>query len=866
MIRPFLRRLAYQFRRDTIDAELREEIESHRLLREERLRQSGAFDAAHQSRRTLGNITLAQEDARAVWFAWWAQDLLQDARFAVRFLRRQPVFTTTAVLTLAIGTAALAVVFSIANTVLFRPVPYTNADRLVQVVRTAPGQGGRVRILDEVSSQSIDTLRAAATSLEAVTIAYGFSAALSGSGLPEPAQGIHTDADVFRVLGTAPIAGRWPTGADSTAADPWVVISQKLWRSQFDGRDDLIGRQLRINGRVHVVLAVMPDTFTFPAPYYPGADLWVPRDGTHPSLRDPKTPVLLAFGVLRPGATILAADAEATTMASLSVTPWAADIRAGSRPRVALMLGAGLVVFLIVCANVTNMLLSRGVDRVQELTSRVALGAGRWRLMRQMLTETTILFAAGGMCGGLLAIWCLQGLAAMTVYGLPRLTEVSIDWSVLAITMFAVWLAALIVGTLTVLQGARRRVEGSRGASHTPRVRRVQRALMATEVALALVLLLGAGLLADVARSQARIDPGFDPAHLVQARVSLPFDRYPTEDSQAAFTTQVLTRLSSTPGISAAAAVTSPPGSGGTPRPSFVLDGATVPDSPRDFNRALTRVISDTYFATLGLAPVRGTTFHGSNRSTPPVAIVNAAFVRQFLSDVPPVGARIRVAPAGVNALEDNARTIIGVVPDIREGQLYEPPPPTIYLPAAQATSLRMTYLVRGVPGLDAAGEIRAAVADVDPNQALRGPVVPLVDAMYESMTLNRLNLALLGVLASVAVLLSVVGVYGVTAHNVRHRTREIAIRLALGVEPNAVRRLVIADGLRVTLVGLAAGGFGAVWAVPALRSLVIGTSTLSPAVCIGAAVLVLAVVALACDIPARRAAALDPTIVLRGE
>lgn len=866
MIRPFLRRLAYLFRRDTMEADLREEIESHRLLREERLKQSGASDAAHHSRRTLGNITLAQEDARAVWLGWWAQDLLQDARFGVRFLRRQPVFTVTAILTLAIGTAALAVVFSIANTVLFRPVPYTNADRLVQVVRTASGPGGRARILDEVSSQSIDTLRGAATTLEAVTIAYGFSAALSGSGLPEPAQGIHTDADVFRVLGTAPIFGRWPTGTDSTAADPWVVIGQKLWRTQFDGGADVIGRQVRINGRVHVVLAVMPDTFTFPAPYYPGADLWVPRDATHPSLREPQTPVLLAFGVLRPGATIPAAHTEAATIASLSVTPWAADIRAGSRPRLALMIGAGLVVFLIVCANVANMLLSRGVDREQELTSRVALGAGRWRLIRQMLTETTILFAAGGMCGGLLAIWCLQGLAAMSVYGLPRLTEVSIDWSVLALTMFVVWLAALIVGTLTVLHSAGRRVEGSRGASHTPRLRRVQRVLMAAEVALALVLLLGAGLLADVARLQARIDPGFDPAHIIQARVSLPFDRYPTEEDQATFTTQVLARLSATPGISVAAAVTSPPGSGGTPRPSFVMESAQVPDSPRDFSRALTRVISDGYFGTLGLAPVRGTTFHGSSRSTPPVAIVNAAFVRQFLGDVPPVGARLRVAPAGVNALEDNARTIIGVVPDIREGQLYEPPPPTIYVPVSQATSLRMTYLVRSAPGADAAREIRAAVAHVDPNQALRGPVVPLMDAMYDSMTLNRLNLVLLGVLASVAVLLSVVGVYGVTTHHVRHRTRDIAIRLALGVDPNAVRRLIIADGLRVTLVGLLAGGLGAVWAVPALRSLIIGASTLSPAICIGAPVLVLAVVALACDIPARRAAALDPTIVLRGE
>jgi putative ABC transport system permease protein len=524
------------------------------------------------------------------------------------------------------------------------------------------------------------------------------------------------------------------------------------------------------------------------------------------------------------------------------------------------------VVFLIVCANLTNMLLSRGVDREHELSARVALGAGRWRLMRQMSTETTILFAAGGVAGALLAVWCLQGLAAMTVYGLPRIGEVSLDWPVLVATMGVVWLAALVVGVSTVLHGAGRQIEGARGASQAPRLRRVQRALMAAEVAMALVLLLGAGVLAEVARTQARIDPGFNPAHLMQARVSLPFDRYPTEEAQAAFTTKVLARLSVSPGIEAAAAVTAPPGSGDSTRPSFVIEGAPVPESSRDWSRALTRVISDSYFETLDLAPVRGAAFNRPGRSAAPVAIVNTTFARQFLHDVEPVGARLRVAPAGSNAFEPFARTIIGVVPDIREGVLYEPAPPTIYLPVSQATSLRMTYLARGAATTDMAREIRAAVAQVDPNQALRGPVEPMLDAMHESMTLNRLNLVLLGVLAGVAVLLSVVGVYGVTAHNVRHRTREIGIRLALGVTPAAIRRHVIGDGLRVTLAGLLAGAVGAAWAVPALRSLIVGTSTLSPAVCVGVPVLLLAIVIVACDIPARRAAALDPTIVLRGE
>jgi predicted lysophospholipase L1 biosynthesis ABC-type transport system permease subunit len=258
--------------------------------------------------------------------------------------------------------------------------------------------------------------------------------------------------------------------------------------------------------------------------------------------------------------------------------------------------------------------------------------------------------------------------------------------------------------------------------------------------------------------------------------------------------------------------------------------------------------------------------FNRHDQSAAPVAIVNATFARQFLKDAQPVGARLRVAAAGSNVLEPFARTIIGVVPDLREGVLYETAPPTIYLPVSQATSLRMTYVVRGAVTTDLAREIRAAVAYVDPNQALRGPVEPMADAMRESMALNRLNLVLLSVLAGVAVVLSVVGVYGVTAHNVRHRTREIGIRLALGVTPAAVRRHVIDDGLRVTVAGLCIGAVCAVWAVPALRALIVGTSTLSPVVGVAVPLLLLVIVIAACDIPARRAAALDPTIVLRGE
>ena len=876
----WIRRVSFWLQRRRLADELQQEMEAHRALREDALAQNGVADAAARSRRAFGNVTLAQDDARDVWIWPWLDGLLRDARYTLRTLRRRPAFALTCIATIAIGTGALASVLSVVHAVLLSPAPYPNHARIVQI-----GQVVKDRVQDEVSPADVRALRDRRGAIEEVTTAWTSAVSLSGGQLPERARMVYTDSRAFSVLGTAPALGRVPSLADEAPnAPPVVLLGHALWTQQFASDPEILGKPLRIDGKTYDVIGVMPPSFRFPAPYWSPGDLWLLRGVSDPSLPGTRDPMLLAFGLLAEGATLERAQQEADAVAAvlsaehasagsigLRLMPYAETVRSGARPRLLLILGASALVLLIVCVNVVNLLLGRSVDRHRELAARAALGAGRGRLVRQLITETILLFAAGGAAGVALAIWGSRAIVAMRSYSIPRMEESVVNATVSAMALAAVLAAALIVGIVIALQatsGGRLGLDaaGARGASQGRRGRRIQRALVAAEVALALVLLCGAGVLVEGAREQARVDAGFDTAGLLHARVNLPRDKYSTPAVQRSFLERLAAAISAIPGVRHAGVVDVPPGVGGSNARAILLDTDPPPATDRDLRQANVRIANASYFETLGLTARTGRLLSPTDRESQPVAVVNEAFVAAHLGGGPAVGRQIRVVLRGDTSATTALRTIVGVYPDIKERTLYQPTPPTVYLPLDARDASRMAVVVKTERPL---GEmtiaLRRAISSVDAEQAAYG-FMSLGDLMGSELSLNKLNLQLLGTLGVVALLLAVIGVYGVTAHAVRQRTREIAIRLTLGVTPAAVKRLLIRECAILIGAGFIAGGVAAVWSAGMLRSLVYGIHDTSPLTFATAAAVLAIAVLLGCYVPARRAARVDPASVLRAD
>lgn len=871
------RRLQFWWNRDRIEADLREEMETHRRLREHALREGDAVLPAARSRRVMGNTTLAVEDAKAVWLWPWLESVGLDLRHGVRGLRRQPTLTLTALLTIAVGSGALTTASAVAYTVLLKPPPYANADRLVQILQVHDG-----RRRSQVASVDIDAMRSA-TTLDGVAFAGLSSVSLTGAELPENVRAVETDRHLFPTLGTAPALGRWPSEEDDAGAVRSVVLSHHLWQRRYQGRSDVIGQRLDLNGRPHVILAVMPEQFLFPAPYYVRGDIWIQRSAGHPTLVEPERALMLGFAVLKRGVTRAQAQAEVDVLASqlqsaypgshagvtFHLADWAGSIRQGSRPALLMFIAAAAAVFLIVCINLFNLLLCRGLDRASEMATRASLGAGRGRLARHLVTETVVLFAAGGTAGLLLAVWLAKGTAAIATFDIPRMNETYVGWQVAVASFGLTCVAGLLVGIVPALRASRSGVVASgianRAVTHHRRGRLIQRLLIASEIGLALVLVCGAGAIATHASTLSAEQAGFDITRLVQARVTLPVNQYPDVLTQATFYRDLLAGLRAHPSIAAAGITDVPPGLAAGASPAVRLGSDPASLRAQDLRPAAIRVISEGYLETLGLRALAGRLLVPLDKGVPLVAVVNETFARTYLADAP-VGSRLRVTLDGLAQLDPADREVVGVVADIREDVLYRPAPPTVYIPLTQGESSRMAIVLRAAAGdIDLGPVVRAEVAKVAPGLAVNGLVMPLADLMESEFARTRLSLRLVGGLALIAVILAIVGVYGVTAHGVQHRSREIGIRLALGLTPGAVRRMVLAEGVVLLGVGVAAGSTGAVWTLPLIRSLVVGLDHVPVAgpVAVAALVLTGAVIA-GCDLPARRASRVDPATALR--
>jgi putative ABC transport system permease protein len=825
-------------------------------------------------------------------------DLRADLRTAIRSLRHAPLTSLGSLVTLAIGIGATTALFSVANGVLFKPLPFPNADRLV-VVSGSPIPGWPSTPLSFADATDIAG--------SGVFESFGSWMATSESRVPlsadhdpEEVQFAIASASFFDVLGVMPVEGRtFTTADDQLGAPPTVIVTHGLWQRRFGPATRLNGQTLALDGRPHDIVGVLPPGFRF-ATLARDPDVWLPlsRDANPGRRFSRGTRYLVGVGRLKEGQSL---DAARSGMAVLSaglakqfpqfykgrgfdVTRLSDRVSGGLRAPLALLLGAVVFVLLLACANVAGLLLARGSERQREMAIRTAMGASRWRLARQMLVECAVLSTAAGVAGILIAVPGVRVLSTLMA-GTPspfvpytfQAGELGIDLRVLAFTAVVSLLTGVLFGMAPAWQASRTDphdtlAQTSHGGS--PGRRRLRVGLVTAEIALSLVLLAGAGLLIQSLLNLERTNPGFDAENVLAMDLLLPgADASPQRT--AAFFEAVLTRLQALPGVSAAAFTEVAPLSGSDQSTSLYVDGRPIVDAV-DMPRAHHRSVSAGYFELMDIHAKDGRTFSdwdtaGSAR----VAIVNETLARQLWPGEPAVGKRIALDFEALRFYRDRApqldlqagwREVIGVVGDVRHAALQTAPPPEAYVPATQRPVRAATVLVRAVtPPADLARGARAQVAGVDPRQPVAN-VRTLEDSIYLSAARPRSTTRFLSALALVGLLLAVIGIYSIVAHMVAARTREIGVRMALGATRRQVLWLVMRHSLAIGAAGIGCGLVAAIALAGLLQSALVNTAPRDPMILAAAAMMLLAVTAAASAMPARRAMRIDPVTTLRAE
>ena len=862
-------------------------------------------DAMRRARLNLGGVLQTRERCRDAWPLRWAEDLLQDARYALRGLRRTPAFTCVAVTVLALGIGANTALFSVISAVLLRPLPYAHADRLVRIWSAMPAQGY------PRSGSSLPDYRAwrsANHSFEEMGASHNTIYNLTGAERPERLLATRMTASMWRVLRPEPLLGT----VFSSDAEQWgrhrvAVLSEGLWTRRF-GRDaSILGRTLHLNREPFTVIGILPRAFQYPSG---GAtELWTPVSYAPGDAMDTRSNHFVdMIGRLKPEVAVAQAQADLAVIAAqlrrqfpenagvdVTMRSWRDDIVGDVRPMLLLMWGAVAAVLLIGCTNVANLVLARSIARRQELTIRVAIGAGRGRLARQLLAENTVLASLGAIVGVGLAYLLVDALRAVGPAAIPRLQEVTVD------SVAVAWAAALAVLTglgfgvwplrhLHHVDLVNDLNESARTAVSGLRQTRRRQVLLITEISLSLVLLTGAGLLiASLVRLQ-QVDPGFRPDHVLTASVDLAGARYDGHERISSVVRELTEQIAAVPGIQAAAAGTGIPlGHTGWGK-FFSIDGRPTPSSLAEVPNVEYRQVTPDYFRAMGATLSRGRAMGADDDARrPPVATVNETLARRFWPNEDPLGRRVSLAPPepliaaelaeGIAAGQLPAGfrefprfTVVGVVRDVRERGLDADVAPTVYVPYAQALppseepSGSFFLVVRtATDPLAYRKPIEAVVKRIDADLPLAA-VRTMDDRLAESLARRRFAMLLLGAFAVVALVLVVAGLYGVMAYVVNQRQREFGVRLALGATPRDLLGHVLSQGLQVTAIGISVG----LVLAGALSRLVAGqlfeVRPLDPTI-YGATALLMAMVAVAaCAVPALRAAQLDPATTLRHE
>jgi putative ABC transport system permease protein len=816
--------------------------------------------------------------------------LLLDLRYAARSLAKSPAFTAAAVLTLAIGIGANTALFSVVDALLLRALPYRESDRLVRISGERPGLD-----LDEagLSVPELDDLRARTDLIEDVTGVYPITANLTGGERPRRVETLLVGENYFTLLGTTPSRGRLFDSRDAVPGiGPVAVISDALWRSTFGGDPRAVGSTVRIDIDPYTIVGVLPPEFRHPGrTLATDVEVWVPTGFRASPFGPPnrgETFLAGALARLRPGLDPAAAQARLDALSAslreahgdayaaadrwrLRTRPLREDLVADVRTGILVLQGAVGLVLLLACVNVAGLLLARASARRGEIAVRRALGAGRGRLVRQMLTESLLLAGVGAAAGLSVALWATGALADLLPSGTPQVHAVRVDGRVLAFTLAVALASGVVFGLVPALRASSPAVgedlrEGARAGTAAGHAR-LRAGLVAAQIALALVLLVGAGLLARSLAELLRVSPGFEPRNVLQARFWLPQPNDPPTgpyfalDRRAAFAREVLRRIESLPGVDGAAASNDPPVSETGWYPTLVPRSGPHAGEPAS---AKANAVTPGWFAQLGVPLVAGRMLAETDVvDRPPVVLVNETFARRHWPDGEAVGQPLGFGPADSDA---PVFDVVGVVGDVRAEGLDVEPPPQIFLPLYQFPSLSGTVLVR------ASGDPAALAAAVEREIRAVDPDVPVYDvrsleaALAADVAPRRASAVLLGVFACAALLLAAIGVYGVASYVAHLRTREIGIRLALGATARDVLRLTLRQGVVLTGAGLAAGVAASLALTGLLRALLFGVGARDVGT-FAAVTVVLAAAALAASwIPARRAARTDPLTVLRYE
>jgi putative ABC transport system permease protein len=869
------------------DRDLDEELAFHREQLESRYRAQGLDPADVRRRAALAlgggaQIRDSWRDQRGLPFL---DTLGQDIRYGLRTLRRSPGFAATVVATLALGIGACTAIFTIVDTVLLRPLPFVDADRLVTVGDRNPDGSSA-----NAGFQTMIAWRDRSRALEGFAGMRPWTPTLVTGGDAERIQAVRVSWNYFDLLGARPSIGRTFIPQDDGGSDQWppyVIVSESLWRRRLGADPSIVGRTILLSDRAYRLVGVMPASFeSLDAQkfYNAPAELWSPigsyMTGTSASGTCRGCAPLNVFARLRPGVSIETAESEMNAIreelrradpggyetGSIAVVPLQRALTSDARPALLVLLGAVIFVLLIACANVASVLLARSVTRQHELALRVALGAGRARLVCQLLTESLLFAGIGGTAGVLVASFGVRGLAALAPAALPRLDHVVVDGRVLAFTAIVTLLTSIACGLLPAWRGADRSGErslaiGTRGTvGHRSRARAL---LVIADLALALVLLAGAGLMLRTVAALTHASPGFNADGVLTVRFALTGRAYPSDEASIAFQERVLERMRALPAVEDVAVAGYVPFTGVDACWAFHARGRMQPN-PADDPCVERYSFSGDYFRVMNIPLIAGRSFTAEDSASGRrVIVVAASTARLIWGSTNPIGAQVRIGIAGSGAW----RTVVGVVGDVHHSDLTRPPGLAMYTPETQITSAYLTLVARARNG-DAAAlapDARAAIRAIDPLVPVYG-VAPLSTLVRRSAADRVFVTRVLSAFAAAAVLLAAVGLYGLVAYNVAERTREVGVRVALGAQRADIVRMVLSSGVWIVCAGVLAGVLTAAAGVRFLRTLIFGVQPADPVTLGMAAALLVAVALLAHAVPLRRALGIDPASALRTE
>ena len=797
--------------------------------------------------------------------------LRQDLKYGIRMLFKKPAFTAVVVLTLALSISSTTVVFSVVNALLLRSLPYSNPDQLINVWSVFKSNNKAY-----ASAANFREWQERNQSFQSLAAYDSLKLNLTGGDRPEAIDVALVTANLFPLLGVQPVRGRgFRTEEEQPATNKVAVISDGLWQRRFGADAGVVGKPLVLDGDSYTVIGIMPPRFSFPEKI----DVWLPLSFVPEELADRGYNHLAVVGRLKPGVELRQAQAEMSAIMdeqvrkypnenagrSMRLLTFQQNLVGDIRMALWILSAAVFLVLLIACANIANLLMARATTRQKDIAIRIGLGAGRRRLIQQLLIESLLLSLFGGAMGLIFAYGGLKVLTSVGPTNIPRLSEVTIDARVLAFTLVISLLTGVIFGLIPALQATKPEInewlkDGQRSASGGPGGKRARSWLVVTEMALALILLIGAGLLIKSFLILWQVEPGFNPHNVITMAISPSPPKYNTQRDFVILCQRVLEQVKSTPGVDAVGVVNQLPFSGRNLGLNFTV-GGQPPVKPEDTASANFRLVSPGYLQAMGIPLKRGRDFNDHDRrDSTPVALINETLAKHYFANEDPIGKQLNIEG------QQAPREIVGIIGDVKQIKLDAEVKSEIYVPFFQIAVPAMNIVVRTTtdPGSMTSAVLRQ-ISRVDPDQPVY-QVKTMDEYLGESMAQRRLSTVLLGVFAALALILAALGVYGMMSYLVSQRTREIGVRMALGARQLDILKLVVRHGMWLSILGIAVGVAAALLLTRIMTSSLYGISASDPLTYVGISALLALIALLACLIPARRALKVDPIIALRYE